>query len=329
MTNTRKTRQLTEGAIMAVVTAIIALLGTFIPLLNLLTFMVVTTPIILVILRNRFSTGVMSSIVAAFLVGIFSGPFVALFFYIQFMFLALAYGYMIEKKDPVAKIISFGTLISVAGTVLVFLLVSVTGGLTIEQQKIIFNETVDRTIEQYEKNGMLRDLENQGYTQEEIREMLNGVVKFITGIIPTLVVIASALSALLNYLVASMLLRRFQYKPPAFPPFSEWRMPWQYIWGFLGAWVLLLLGDTLNNATMLLISQNVLIAYGAVFFVTGISTVAYIFKNVEISPVMRIAFVLLVFFMLQSIVVISAIVGLLDTLLDTRKKIAQRKGEGK
>ena len=85
MSSIYKTRQLTEGAIMAVITAIAALLGTFIPLLNALTVMVITAPIIFVIVRNNLSTGVLSSIVAAFLVGIIAGPIASIFFYIQFI----------------------------------------------------------------------------------------------------------------------------------------------------------------------------------------------------------------------------------------------------
>jgi uncharacterized protein YybS (DUF2232 family) len=127
-----KTRQLTEGAIMAVITAVVALLGTFIPLINTLTVMVITAPIIFVIVRNNISTGVLSSIVAAFLVGVIAGPIASLFFYIQFMFLAIVYGYLFTKKSSVATFLTAGTVVSVTATILVFLLVMVTGQISFE-----------------------------------------------------------------------------------------------------------------------------------------------------------------------------------------------------
>ena len=327
MTSTFKTRQITEGAIMAVITAVFALIGTFIPLLNTFTFIVITTPVIFVIVRNNMSTGILASIVAAFLVTIFAGPIIAIFFYLQFMLMALAYGYLIKNKKSVALILTTGTVVSVIGTVIVFILIALTGQLNFAQQQEVFYETIDRTIEQYERTGLLSDLEEQGFTQEEIREMLDGVIAFIINIIPVLVVIASALTAILNFIFASFFLRKFQHTVPAFPKFSEWKLPWYSIWGFLGAWVLVLLGDVLEYNIIMILGQNVLIAYGAAFFITGISTVAYIFKNAELSPMLRIAFVIIVVFMFQSIVVITAMIGLLDLLFDVRTRMKKRKEE--
>lgn len=329
MNSAFKTRQLTEGAIMAVITAVFALIGTFIPLISTLTVMVVTAPIIFVIVRNNFSTGVLSTIVAGFLVGIIAGPITALFFYIQFMFLALAYGYLFKKKASVAKILSTGTLVSVIATVIVFLLVMAVGQLSFEDQKEVFDEAMERVIVQYEEAGLFKDLENQGYSQDDIRVMLDNMIKFITNIIPILIIIASALTAILNFIFARLLLKKFHHKVPPFPKFTEWRMPWNFIWGFILAWAILLLGEYISSSWVLIIGQNILIAYGVGFFIMGLSTMAYIFKYSEVSPVMRIAFVFIIFFLLQSIVVITAIVGLIDMLFDTRKKIAQRKGDKK
>lgn len=323
-----KTKQLTEGAIMAVITAVLTLLGTFIPLINTLTVMVITAPIIFVVVRNNVTTGVLSSVVAAFLVGIIAGPITALFFYIQFMFLGLAYGYLFNKKASVAKILSIGTIISVLGTIIVFLLVMAIGQISFEEQKQVFDETMERTIIQYEESGLFNELESQGYSKEEIRTMLDDMIVFITNIIPTIIVIASALTAILNFIFARLLLKKFKYKVPAFPKFTDWRLPWNFIWGFIIAWAVLLFGDLINNPTILIIGQNVIIAYAVAFFITGLSTMAFVFKNAQISPIARVAFVFLIFFLFQSIVIITAFIGLIDMVLDTRKKIAQRK-EGK
>jgi len=324
-----KTKQLTDGAIMAVLTAVFALLGTFIPVINTITIMIITAPIVLVIVKNNLSTGILSSIVAAFLVGIIAGPITALFFYIQFMILALVYGYLFKKKANVAKILSLGTLVSVIGTILVFLLVMFTGQLSFEEQKTVFYETMERTIVQYENAGFFDDLEEDGYTKEQIRDMLDNMIKFLTNIIPTIVIIASALTAILNFIFSRLLLKRFNFKVPVFPKFTEWRMPWSYIWGFLIAWAVLLFGDVISASWILIIGQNILIAYGAAFFIMGLSTIAYIFKNVEIPPIARIIFVFLIFFLFQSIVVITAFIGLLDMIFDTRTKISKRKEEKK
>lgn len=327
MNSAYKTKQLTEGAMMAVLTAIFTLIGTFIPILNTLTVIIITSPIIFLIMRNNFSTGVLSSLVAAFLVTVIAGPLTGLFFYIQFMFLALAYGYLIKKEASVARILSIGTIISTLATLVVILLVMLTSQISIDEQKAVFNESMDRMITQYEEAGLFRDLEAQGMSKDEIRDLLATITKFITNIIPTLLIIASALTAILNYIFARFLLKKFHYKLPVFPPFREWRIPWYYIWGFLGAWTILLLGDYVENQWVMVLGQNILIAYGAAFFVTGLSIMAYTFKNLQISPVARVLFVLAIFFLFQNIVIITAMVGLLDTLFDIRQRIKKRKDD--
>lgn len=325
MNSAYKTKQLTDGAMMAVLTALFALLGTFIPLLNTLTVMVIASPTIFVIMRNNFSTGVLSSLVAAFLVTIIAGPLTGLFFYIQFMFLALAYGYLIKNQASVAKTLSIGTIISTGATILVILLVMMTSQISLEDQKIVFYDSMETMIDQFEEAGLFNDLERQGYSNEEIREMLNVMTKFITNVLPTMLVIASAVTAILNYVFARFLLKKFQYKLPSFPPFREWRIPWYYIWGFLAAWTILLMGDLIDNQWILVLGQNILIAYGAAFFVTGMAVMAYIFKNLQISPIARVFFVFAIFMLLRSIVVITAFIGLMDTLFDSRKKLSNRK----
>lgn len=312
---------------MAVLTAIFTLIGTFIPILNTLTVIIITSPIIFLIMRNNFSTGVLSSLVSAFLVTVIAGPLTGLFFYIQFMFLALAYGYLIKKEASVARILSIGTIISTLATLVVILLVMLTSQISIDEQKAVFNESMDRMITQYEEAGLFRDLEAQGMSKDEIRDLLATITKFITNIIPTLLIIASALTAILNYIFARFLLKKFHYKLPVFPPFREWRIPWYYIWGFLGAWTILLLGDYVENQWVMVLGQNILIAYGAAFFVTGLSIMAYTFKNLQISPVARVLFVLAIFFLFQNIVIITAMVGLLDTLFDIRQRIKKRKDD--
>lgn len=327
MNSAYKTKQLTEGAMMAVLTALFTLIGTFIPLLNTLTVIIITSPIIFVIMRNNFSTGVLSSLVAGFLVTVIAGPLTGLFFYIQFMFLALAYGYLIKKEASVARILSVGTIISTLATIVVILLVMISSQISLDDQKAVFNESMDRMITQYEEAGLFKDLEAQGMSKEEIRDLLATITKFITNIIPTLLIIASALTAILNYIFARFILKKFNYKMPAFPPFREWRIPWYYIWGFLAAWTILLLGDYIDNQWILVLGQNILIAYGAAFFVTGISLMAYTFKNMQISPVARVLFVFAIFMLFQNIVIITAIVGLLDTLFDVRQRIKKRKDD--
>lgn len=98
------TKGLGEGAMMAALTAIFAMSGIYIPFLSVLTMLIVAVPITLVIVRNNFKIGAISSVVAGFLVATLAGPLMAVTFYIQFMSLALVYGYLFKRKLKLVKL---------------------------------------------------------------------------------------------------------------------------------------------------------------------------------------------------------------------------------
>jgi len=317
--NTITSRAMAEGALLAVITAILALAGTYIPLASFFTVLIVAVPIIIVIVRNNLSTGIIASIVAAFLVGVLAGPIIAVAFYIQFMTMALVYGYMFKHKKGAGKILVVGTFVAALSTILLIAITMLIGQMDLQEQKQVLFQTVDRTIEIYEDYGMMENLEKQGIDKEKLQVMLTNSIKLLLRVLPAILIIGSIFTAVTHFIMARLALNRLGYESPKFPSFSEWNLPWYTIWGLIGGWGSYLLGQVYKLNFWTILGQNIMIAYGMILFVLGLSVITFFLKKYKLSKTTRILILLAGAIMFQLAVMLVIFIGMFDLVLDHRK----------
>lgn len=311
-------RSLTEGALMAAITAIIALVGTFLPFINIFSFLIIAVPIIIVIIRNNLTTGVISSIVATLLVAVLAGPLIAFFFYLQFMPLAITYGYLLKNKYSAGKILAIGTFVAVISSILIMLFSMAISQMDLEQQKQALFETVDRTIGIYEDHGVLEQFEQQGVNKEELRTMLTDMVSFFIKVFPAIFIIGSVFTAGTHFIMARIILRRFGHEVPHIPPFSQWHLPWYVVWGLIAGWAGFLVGDIYGQEVLRVLGQNILITYGVILFILGLSVVAFYFKKLKLSGLTRMLIILTFLLFLNGFIFVTIFIGMFDLVLDHR-----------
>lgn len=312
-------RAMAEGALLAAITAILALVGVYIPLANFITFLIVAVPIIIVIVRNNLSTGIISSIVATFLVAVLAGPIAALFFYLQFMLLALAYGYLFKYKYSSGKILAVGTFVATISTILIIAITMLVGEISIAQQKEMLFQTVDRTIQIYEDYGMMEQFAAKGIDKVQLKNILTDMVQLFIRILPALLIIGSIFTALTHFIIARIALKRIGHEIPRFLPFSEWHLPWYSIWGLIIGWGSFLVGDIYNQDILRTLGQNIMITYGIVLFVLGLSVIAYYIKKYELPRMTRLIIILTAVLLLNGFVVATIFIGMFDLVLDHRR----------
>ena len=316
------TKGLGEGAMMAALTAIFAMSGIYIPFLSVLTMLIVAVPITLVIVRNNFKIGAISSVVAGFLVATLAGPLMAVTFYIQFMSLALVYGYLFKKKAKAGKIIVAGAAISVLSTFLLLVLSFAVINVDFESQKEMLLNTLDETIIIYEDQGLLDQLSEQGVSKEEFRETMLNSLKLLFTILPAILIVMSVFSAAINFIVTRTILRRFKHEVSKLPPFKEWSLPWYTIWGIILGWTFYLLGDYLNLDIGIFISKNILIVFAFLVLIQGLAVMAFLLAKLKLNNFSKVALIFLLILLLRHVVVIAIVTGLFDLLLDYRKMIS-------
>lgn len=312
-----RTRAIVEGALMAGITAILALIGIYIPLLQVIMNFFWTIPIILVTVRHGLSIGLMSTLVAGLLIFSLSSPVTAAILMLQFGGLALFYGYAFNRKLRPGLTLFFGALTAIASFVLAFYLSFLIFGLDAAGVVAQLRESIEPSIQLYKDWGLF---ERGQMSEDAMRQILQGAVNVIILIIPAILVIYGASSALMNYFVAEKVLARLKTPVPKIPPFKSWRLPWWVIWGFIIGYGANMAGSQLGNPFLSAVGTNIVLIYEMLSFVLGIAVVQFMIdKHLEGALLYRLLFLLfiIIFFRVAGLFLIA--VGLTDLIFNYRK----------
>lgn len=134
----------------------------------------------------------------------------------------------------------------------------------------------------------------------------------IVRLYPALFVINTALVAWLNTAAARSLARLWKWDE-AGPPLSQWCTPEWLIFLFLGTGFLLLVPHTVLR----LISVNLLLVLGFLYFSQGVAVVADIFQRFQMPRVLRLPGYALLF--INPLFLLTTVLGLADLWLDFRR----------
>jgi uncharacterized protein YybS (DUF2232 family) len=213
----QSTRGLTEGAILAALTAIVAAFGLFVPAVAIV---LAPLPIILVVIRWGLRTGVLASVVAALILLEFFGPLNAVSVAALFAPLGLGIGWGVRR--------GLSAQLAVLGGASAFLasLVVAVAGITVVLHQDIIGLFITGQVKMLQ--GVLAIQQRMGAPAQDLAETRRWIEAW-PHILPTAMPVFLALSALawayLCYIVARNLLRRVGHDLPGVPPMLAWRIP--------------------------------------------------------------------------------------------------------
>jgi uncharacterized protein YybS (DUF2232 family) len=218
-----RTRGLTEGAILAALTAIVAAAGLVIPFIGLV---LAPLPIMLLVIRWGLRMGVLAAIVAGLILLQFFGPLTA-FSVVAFAPIGLALGWAVQRNLGATRTILAGAIALSASSL---------AGLSMARfvlHQDVLNQMLDMMIKS-EVEGLrisLAAMERMGTVPpERLREMQSTIdtfPNFLSTLVHTLLPVLAALAMLMwtyfCYLAARAVLRRVGHPIPALPPMRRWR----------------------------------------------------------------------------------------------------------
>ncbi len=315
-TNTNATtRGMVEGAIAASLATILALLGYYLPPISIIVSLVWFIPIVVVVVRQSLHWGVMTLVVTTFLLMIFTNPIRGLLLVIQMGFVGLLYGYGFKNKWSPGKIIILGGLVVVMATLAAFGLTMVILGVDAVGWHQELLAQADAAIEMYRNLGLI----DSAVSEEEMREVMDSFIQFITLVIPGILVTGSLMTALLNFLVVRVILRRLGEEVEPIPPFRQWQLPWYFIWGIIAGLALLLVGDYYGNQLWKTIGINILYIYFPILLLTGLTVLAHFNHHLNIPRWIKIVLVIVLLLNFPFAMILIASIGLFDPLLNYRR----------
>lgn len=312
----RPARPLVESALLAALGAVFIFISFYVPFAGILATVVSPLPAAFVVIRHGIRWGLLSSVVTLLVLLPLVSPLTAIGLWAVYGAMGVALGHSVRKHLSPERTIALMAGASMIGTVANFVGAFFATGLTL-------TKLADQTVQAFEfalktnqkllgPNPML-DQMAKSFTRE-----------FFLRALPSSFVLASLLTAWINFEIIRRILPRFGYSMESLRPFSQWIMP-----EVLGhAWVLSALAYWLQRSyaekfpVALLIVENV---FGAASMFMVLDVVAVLSFYVLRTGLPRVISGLIVFMALSMIfgspvlALYADIFGMIDVLFDLRK----------
>jgi len=311
--NRFNTKSLVEGAIFASVTAVLGIMVYYMPFASLLG-MFWPTPIIIMGFRNGLKVSLVSAVVAAIIVAIFTEPFSGLYMFMVFGIAGIVMGYLMHKKASPAFNITVSGLIlavcSVFGILFGFFLAGQSAAQAVEQMMNIMSESINSAASLYKSMGIPEEQLNSTL------DMMKQSLEAIRYVIPTLFILSGMFFSFVNYKFVKIVLKRMKYEIPDLNPFSQWRVPDNFSIGMLIILLMSIAASYLKIPNIQTVQLNIIYIIRWVFTIIGLSAAYFYLEKYRISKVLK---VIIMFFLFTSLSNYLAIAGLIETVFDFRK----------
>ena len=318
--NQMKLNNYVEGAIMAALAAMIALIGLYIPPLQFIVMFIWLVPIVVVAVRRGFYTGVLALVTAAVLLMILAPPQRAFIYLVQFGALGIVFSYYFSKKAVFSKVMVVGTIVSSISTAVGFALFFLIMGLNLSDIATTFEEIKESTLIMYENLGLLEGLlQRMDMTIEELRATLAGWLSTIVWLTPALVVINGMSVAFVTCFVIRKTLQKLNLGTSELPMFRHWQIPWHFAWGVIIALAFMLSNNFAGWELGGIIGMNIMFILSPIFLIQGLAVLVFYYHKWQISFLLKVLLLAIIVLFFPYVIMLLLIIGLLDPLFNYRR----------
>ncbi|HBT48067.1 MAG TPA: hypothetical protein DEA73_09390 [Peptococcaceae bacterium] len=313
------TTALADGALMAALAAGLALVGLFLPPLQLFTNLIWTLPITVLVVRRDLRTGAMATFVAGLLVALMGGLVRAFLLFTQYAAVGLLYGYLFKRGTAPGRMVAAGTAVALISLLSSLAISFYLVGWSPARLASDLQQMPEHVLEMYRQSGILEQMAREGVTAEELRSYLEGMVNYLRRLFPAMLATVALFTAFINYLMAATLLRRLNLSEHRLPPFRYWQLPWYTLWGVIAGLGLTLLGDYREAAWLKTFGLNILYLYLPLVLGNGLAVLTFFAHRLRWSWFLKAAFLMVFLINIPLGLVVVLGLGLFDPFLGWRK----------
>lgn len=306
---------MTSAGCFAAIMLVIALLSTYIPFFAAIGHTIMPMPVTIVYMKHSFRYAVMTGVVAAVLMAIFIDPVSALIQFVGFSLIGLTLGMGFKRQWPAAKLLISVTIALVGVVMLLMGVLYATMNVNIPGEFVqAFESAVDTTIAHSSENGLsevqIVEMKSQ---MEQIRHVL-------PSLLPVLICMGMSVVAFFNIKIGQLILTRLGFSLRPFLPIRCWEIPRGMIYLYILALVMKYWGHAWDLDWLSSLGLNL---YGMAVFFISIQGLAFVFAVLHQRFTMRTSAQVLIgvlFFIVPGVSTLAFVLGLLDMLLQYRKK---------
>lgn len=315
-----------DCGVFAALTTVLVLISTYVPLIGLAASLVWAVPVIVVVLRRGLGAGITVSVVVLLLSLLFTGPVTGVIAGLTVGVFGIVYGICFKKQVSPAKTLFAGTVAAGVITVITLGLSVALTNLPISNMIETMEETFRSVFQQYDEMGLLSQILPAGVSAQEYIDNMMAVFRRI---LPGAFVVSAMAMAALNYIFASIILKKMRFDIVPLPAFREWHFPWWIMWGLVPVLLGYLMGKQLEGEYYFAIAQNILYIYLPLFLISGISLLSYFFHTWGLTTGTKVVIWVLCLLFASFTMVFLVIMGAVDVLFDYRKYVRKVKEKSK
>jgi len=316
------TNAIVEAGLIAVFIAVILIVTGYAPVLSFLGVLILPIPITVLYLRQNFKTTLCCILVSTIVTSMVFDPITSVSAAINYSLVGLTLGYCIKNKKSSYYTIITLTVACILSYILSLLILAV----FVEKTNLVnlIKEYINTIMNSFNSSmeqikGYYRDMGMSNEQLQNIDKVLSSFNKdILIMMLPAAVVGYGFVSAYVNYVIASVILKKLRYEVNSLMPFSEF-----YISNLVGAFLIgcicigiILNGRGVSGAEYLYKATFILLSL--ILSLNGIATAVYYLQRKRLMPKGTIVFIIVLSFIL-ALGNIYLMVGFVEMILDLRR----------
>jgi len=310
-----RVRSMLEGALLSGVFLILLFVTLYTPL-GIMTAMALPVPFTIYAARHDVKKSLLM-ILASSLLTLFIGALPSVFSAVFAGVLGIVMGTLYRRQRKATAVFLGGTvagliffLLSILASFLFFKINPIASIQTLLQESLEMSQSM---------------LDQLGATDPKQMEMMKGLVKQITQLVPMLLIVGSAQFALINHWLSRKILNRLGTPAASFPPFRDWKWPKSVMYYYF---IVLILSVFLSGSNppewVELVLVNLKPILDIMLIIQGLSLVFFICYHKGWGKGLPIFAVVLVF-IFPPFPFILSLIAILDLGMDLRSRFISTK----
>jgi uncharacterized protein YybS (DUF2232 family) len=322
-----KTKKLNLG-LLILFTFLALVLSFFVPGIGLLGVALLPIPTVLLVMMGRARDGIICAAVSC-LVILALDYILAAVTIMLIISVAFIYRWAVENRKTYWQVIGAVFSTFFAAIILYIILYSAFYRVNFFSVALAgYNEYLDSLMDDSFVEAYSSLMMFDRSQMNEIISQTQGILRFIPRILPGILVVSFGTISGLNYVFSARIFKRYQIELKALTPFIKWDLPWYYVWGVIIGIVLVLvpeMGSAVDggiltvNAVIDIIGYDLIIIFGFLYLVLGISVLFGVFTRFKLGIVWRILIFASLWFFFGFALIVFPLLGLIDIWANLRK----------
>ena len=258
----QKTRQLTNGAMMAAVFTVLLAISVYVPLLSVVTTLILALPIAWYSAKYHWKATALVAAVCLVL-SLIVGGLVALPLALIHLPIGLMVGMAIYHRKSKLFMFMGTSLVLLMSLMLQYVAMIIFLGINLlDDLSAMTRESMSQAI---------TVMEEMGASTEEFEEAANQAVFSFETLMPTLLILVTFFLVWILLLIYLPILKRLGTEVPKFPPFRDMKLPKSILWYYLIVLLVSLLSDLQPGTLMYMAFMNAYVLLQVLLFLQGAS----------------------------------------------------------